>query len=157
MNPVKLICIIATLAVFGCGNETGTITSNLVNLRSGPSTDSTVVTMLNANDKVRIIEKQVMTVDQGSQTVIGKAGILNKQANIYVNNRPYPMNNAKAVKIIGVNSGSYLVEFEADGTQKAVGYVAIADVEILKMNTWYKVRTGNGQEGWVFERFIVKN
>ncbi|HPH02820.1 MAG TPA: SH3 domain-containing protein [Spirochaetota bacterium] len=151
-----ILCVMAMVCTMGCGNDTGMITANLVNLRSGPSTDSMVVARLYANQKVRIIEKQVMTTKQEGQGVIGKSGILNKQAYIYIGRQPYLMNQAKAVRIIGLRGSAYMVEVEVDTMQKAIGYVKMVDVEILNSNVWYRVRTENGQEGWVFERFIVR-
>lgn len=157
-----MIFRLAFLTVFafilvGCGKETGTITANLVNLRSGPSTDSAVVATLNANERVEIIDKLLMDIDQSDKTPIGKSGILNKQTQISVNYfDSRPMNYGKAVKIVGIEAHYYVVEFELQG-KNSYGRVRIEDVEILKVNTWYKVRTATGQEGWVFDRFIVKS
>lgn len=152
--------ILALVMLAACGGGADAlVTGDKVNLRAEPSTASAVVTVLNANDKVQILDKKV--ADLNSEDVKGKLATLNKKANLDVEKKPYPMDAGSKLTIvrIGQSGKFYEVEFAApkDATKKIKGFVAVADVDIEKTAIWYRIKSSSGQEGWVIERYISKN
>lgn len=161
----KDIKVIAGLAIMGTAmtmsnvyadNQEGIVNANVLNIRSGPSTNYTVLTQVKSGDKLQILEKnnewykvklsngitgygseQYININKNNTSANNSINMEGKKGQVKVNTtlnvRKGPSTNYEVVSRLRNNDIVNLLE---------------------KSNGWYKVKLSNGTTGWVIEDYI---
>jgi hypothetical protein len=128
-----------------------TIKGTSVIMRSEPSINGAKVENFTSNELVDIIA--------ASRPTNNNEAIIRKNVEFVGNNNRFTLNKGKAVVIdeYDSNFGVYEVSFQHPeyGTMSAT--LSESEISIISNEVWYKVRRANGQVGWVFGKFVVKN
>ena len=143
--------------VFAEGLGVGKITGNYVNVRSQGSLSGTVITQLQRDDIVTVIDKsngwyKVKLSDGREGWVYGEYLVVRSSNNVSRGDTETTVGivtgNYVNVRSKGSLSGSVLTQL-SKGTQ----------VEVLdRQNGWYKIKLSNGQEGWIYGEYLsVRN
>ncbi|MGB9780600.1 C40 family peptidase [Caldanaerobacter sp.] len=141
--------------VFGEGLGVGKVTGNYVNVRSEGSLSGSVITQVNRNETVTVLEKQ------GSWYKIklpdGREGWI--YADFLAVRSPLPTSREETRDAnVGIVTGSYVnLRSEASLSGKVLRQLSKGtQVAVLeKENGWYKVRLSDGQEGWIYGQYLA--
>lgn len=142
-------------------NKTGTVIASTLNIRSGPSTNNTIIGYVHKGDKLQILE-----TSNGWYKVKLSNGKIGWGSGNYIN-----LNSEFSE---GSNSNTEVISSDKKGTVTAdalnirsgasvsTGKVSMAYkgqvVDILGMsNGWYKVKLSNGTIGWASGSYIKLN
>ncbi|MEZ4826412.1 MAG: SH3 domain-containing protein [Bacteroidia bacterium] len=131
---------------------TARIRGSNVNIRDLPSADnSRVIHRLDNGDRVLVV---------GSETETGGNTLVTDRKSILytASGESYPLPKGKILFLQSQqpSSGKYYVATNLSGNTLTEGYVSILDVSMTDGKTWYKIRFGANQEGWVYEDFLRK-
>jgi len=131
------------------------VTSNKVNLRSGPSIDSKILGQVNQDDKVWVEqEKSIYTENQF---------IVDQSTKLYTTSREYPLNAGKMVTKINSSvfyngeyrgTDSYWMTVSVTMDDKDVwGLIRKQHIKEAVAQKWFKIKTPK-LNGWIYGKFI---
>ncbi|HCD09691.1 MAG TPA: peptidoglycan endopeptidase [Thermoanaerobacter sp.] len=135
---------------FAEGLGVGKITGNYVNVRTQGSLSGSIITRLNLNDTVTVLDQQngwykIKLSD-------GKEGWVFGEYLALVNGQNAPVTGVGTVTGSRVNVRSAASLSASIITQLAKNTV----VDVLgKQNDWYKVRLSNNKEGWIYSQYLA--
>ena len=131
--------------------SSATIKGTSVIMRSEPSINGAKIENFTTNELVEIVA--------ASRPNNNNEAIIRKNVEFVGNNNRFTLNKGKAVVIeeYDANFGVYEVSFQHPqyGTMSAT--LSEAEISLISNEVWYKVRRANGQVGWVFGKFVIKN
>ncbi len=128
----------------------GHIRGNEVIMRSGPSTASARVAVLYNNNPVTILDRY--TCEDPS------AAMLTSAVTVYLNRGSVTFQYGQAIKIISDDGGYVVAEIEyADGARSVRTNINKNNMKRLYGETWYRVRTSSGSEGYVYGEYVQSN
>ena len=151
ISITSLGIVLSGTAVFANANKTGIVTATALNIRSGPSTNNSVVSYIHKGDKLRILEtsngwyKVKLSNGQigwGSAKYINILGDSTIENSI-TDNSIIGKTGTITVDVLNVRSGP------STGYDKLTMVYKGQNVTILENSTgWYKIKLSNGQVGW---------
>ncbi|GAB4488021.1 MAG: hypothetical protein OHK0019_03790 [Saprospiraceae bacterium] len=126
----------------------GRIMGDQVVIRSAASTQASKLGNFNKGEVVIILRRQGSpngheAIAQTSAPVFGEKG-----------RQIYTLSKGKAVVVTHHGTESCTVTINDPEKGEVVGYVATQYLNFTYDDFWYQVQRGNGEEGWVFGKFL---
>ena len=147
--PAMALALSAT-ASFANSNE-GTVTADVLNVRSGPSTSYSITTKLYKGNKVEILETSngwhKIKTSNGTTGWVSASYISILQGSNSQSSYKATV-NATSLNVRSGNSTSYSVI-----TKLSKG--TVVDVIESASNGWKKIKTSNGTTGWVSGQYLT--
>jgi len=130
----------------GSSSTFGIVTGNGVRIREDHGLEGEQVATADKGESVEILEKWTSPSDMA---------LIREDCIAGYDDRQYNLKKGMGVHVLEHAPGSeeVIVTFTLDGETVKAG-VHIEFIEIQKEQTWYRVRTEKGAEGWIFGKFI---
>lgn len=130
----------------GGGARVGRVNASKVTVRDAPSIKGSAIGLLDANERVEILEERQNT--SSNEGVMGRDAPFNGDSS----GSPSSLPIGRGVIVLRDAGDSYYVE-TTDKGRTIRGYVFKRDVT-SGTKLWYRVRSASGKAGWVNSQFI---
>ncbi|HHW56937.1 MAG TPA: SH3 domain-containing protein [Clostridia bacterium] len=133
----------------------GKITGSYVNVRTDSSISGSIITQLNLNDIVTVLEQQngwykVRLSDGREGWVFGKYVAVRSLSNV-------SRGDSERTEKVGIVTGNY-VNLRSEGSLSGGVIMQLTKntiVDVLdQQNGWYKVKLADGTEGWIYGEYL---
>ena len=131
----------------GSAGRTGRVSSSKVTVRDAPSIRGAAIGLLDANERVEILEER--------ENTSANEGVLAREApfNGETAGSPSTLPSGRGVIVLRDAGESYYVE-TTDKGRTIRGYVLKRDVT-SGTKVWFRVRSASGKSGWVNSQFVA--
>jgi len=141
---------------FAEGLGIGKVTGNYVNVRTQGSLSGNIITRLNWNDTVTVLDKQngwykIMLSDGREGWIFGEYLSVRNPSNV-------SRGDSERSASVGIVTGSYVnVRSEAGLSGRIITQLnKNTTVTVLdNQNGWYKIKLSDGREGWIYGEYLA--
>ena len=131
----------------GTGERSGRVTTSKVTVRDAPSIRGSAIGLLEANERVAILEERENT--SANEGVLAQDARFNGEGS----GAPATLPRGRGVIVLRDAGDSYYVE-TTDKGRTIRGYVFKKDVT-SGTKLWFRVRSASGKSGWVNSQFVA--